>query len=239
MAFVLPLFIAILVAFVPGIAYVLITRAIAGRRARGSSVVICGPSGTGKTRLFLNLVSQTPPPSITSGTINVAPMREHAHIRIVDVPGSAQVRDSFFAEVIVLARSLLLLVDVARLDTLYQDIAFIISIFTEAAKRRLPVLIVLKCPSSSEGLASKRTAVVNTISAELQKAAGRVLRLDIGEDETDEESVLKRNVRVLLGTLGVEEDATELTFDRLASLIGLEMVVDGEIEKIKRWIVAN
>lgn len=232
---------ALLAVLISALAYVLVARTLPtgshGSLIRHSSVIICGPSGTGKTRLFLELVSPQHPATVVSATLNIAPLLGHDKFRLVDVPGSSKVREGLFAQVIASARSIVLLVDGGRLDYLYQDIAFIMTILAESCQKRLSLLIVLKCTPAD--LPSRKNALVHTLTAELHKVLRRVLEAHAEDDETDHESTIKRNAQLLLKAVGAADDVEELSFEALSARIHAEIIDDQSVEAIKNWILAH
>lgn len=172
-------------------------------------VIMCGPAGSGKTTLFLRLVS-SPLKAVSSATINVSAVDNGVTLK--DVPGSAKLRDALFKDVMNgRVRKIILIIDGSNpTDNLHQDIPFIINVLSMATSHNLPILLLA---SKMDLNHSALNATISTINDELKRVT-RQFSID-GEDETDIESQLRIDIMRLLSRANLEDEPESISLSTL------------------------
>lgn len=214
----------------------------------GNDIIICGQAGSGKTKLFLHLVTEYRPTTLTSASMNVGKFNDNKELTIKDIPGNSKLRDSILDDNSSSARGIILLLDSSNTGFLHLETKFILHVISTAIDRKIPILIV----SGKEDLGGLTAleSITSIINAELRKLAKKFNGGRRGGNpadeyhQSDQDILLNSNVSFVLKRLGIEEDEPErLTLDELATIINIKKVGlsannQSSIDYIRNWILA-
>jgi signal recognition particle receptor subunit beta len=144
------------------------------------TILICGPSGAGKTRLLYHLCfGQTNVPTVTSLRANVEVSSNK--IRFMDYPGHASLQSSQFLDILLSARGIVLVLDTAQpvapvADVLYQLLA-------HAHKKKTILFIFVACHKADAPNAKN----CRRIKIQLRTEMERLLKVRSAEEDSPED----------------------------------------------------
>lgn len=194
----------------------------------GKDVIICGPSGAGKTCLFLRLVTDHLLPTVQSATSNTG--TSEMGRSIVDIPGSPKLFYGLFDAALPTAKCVILMLDGTRVSSLHHDMAQILYILSRCISRQCPILLV----AGKEDTAGP--TVLASITAALDDELGRLTHQQY-EDE-DEEDSIRADLQIVLTKAGLQDNPEALSMAALASQYDFHSIAyhDGNVNLIKEWI---
>ncbi|PJF19822.1 hypothetical protein PSACC_00373 [Paramicrosporidium saccamoebae] len=180
----------------------------------GDTTIICGPAGSGKTQLFLKLVGGQAVSTVNSAACNSG-TTSHGK-KIVDVPGSAKLRGNLFDETFPTARCVILLLNGTELETLHNDIGFILHVVSKCMSRKCPILLLV----GKDDLAGEMALVkaTSSLDSELQRLTKQYAESDTDVDSDDP---TRADILYILKQLDLEDDPTLLSTAAIASRFNL------------------
>jgi signal recognition particle receptor subunit beta len=194
--------------------------------------VICGPAGSGKTQLFLKLVGGQVVSTVDSAACNFGNTR-HGR-KVVDVPGSAKLRRDLFDEALPTARCVILLLNGAKLETLHNDIGFVLHVVAKCMKRKCPILLLVGKDDLAGEMALAK--ITSSLDDELQRLAKQYTE---SEADADNDDPIRSDVLSILKKLDLEEDPTLLSIAAIASRFNLHSLTHNKsnpVDRIVNWM---
>ena len=198
----------------------------------GTTAVLCGPAESGKTTLFLRLIS-SPLKVVSSAAVNTLLLDG---VTVKDVPGSAKLRDALFSSAIKGVRNLVFVLVVSEPETLHTSMPFIVHVLATGLRRSVRILILA-------GKADLNHSAVSVLQAALDAELRRIAKHAIvegGDDETDQDSQLRTDTNVLLCKAGLEDEPDSISVSSQDIPIRACSTHDPEsIEAVKQWILGD
>lgn len=204
-------------------AYVYLSKKQAAKRP--PSVLICGPSGAGKTAMWCALsgTKEEMTPTVTSFKTNTAPDYDGHRYALVDFPGHNKLRQLLWQEINGGAvQGLVFVVDLAGLQRS----------ITETASFLLDLLLLLE--GSKLPAKSKRILIVGNKSDVFNAAGLAKMKLILTDElrqqkESRSRSVSDSNVDLLGRVFDFDKLETEVDFADVS-------VKRGSVKKVKDWL---
>lgn len=211
-------------------------------RRAGHAIIICGPAGSGKTTLFLNLSGQAnaaeskfqQPLTAPSAAVNEAKLANQpgqpssSSTILLDVPGSEKVRDAALTEVLPAASKFMLVLDATNIENIPTEAPFIIRVLAEVIRRRVPCTLVLGKQDLGPGSALNFLQALDTA---LNSLSYRVITSS--EDHNEE---LAEHVRCIQDHLGMAPE-DPIDFDSLKIPVMCYSSKDEQsLAQLQQWI---
>lgn len=152
---------------------VIITYFLSRRLKKSSNVVILtGLSESGKTAIFSKLVFNKPKKSVLSLKENEATLKEF-NLRLVDLPGTERLRDSFWEQYRTKANHVIFVLDSSTVESKIRDLSeYLYTLLADGVVHRNKIKFTIACNKQDLEGATKKDSVKDLLEKELNAIRG-------------------------------------------------------------------
>jgi len=132
-----------------------------------TDVLLLGPSDSGKTYLFSQLLFSEDKETLTSISVNTGIYNgEHGQLNFVDIPGNERLRSKFLDQYKYLAKGVVYVIDSVTLQKDIRDVAdYLYTILADNALSSTPILLL--CNKQDETMAKGSLVIQSLLEKEL------------------------------------------------------------------------
>ncbi len=188
------------------LAILVLPRTLKNRLSRRASwnVLLVGPSGAGKTTLFLRLRGRKKGRTVTSMAPNRGPVGDHG-VHVVDIPGHPRLADSYFQSEVGNCKGVVAVVDAMDFNATKEEFArHMYRLLTSPVIRGRGIPILVACNKSDGGAKAHSS---DFIRKRTEKLIQQLYEADVGDSMRNDAGALEHNI--------LSGDGGDFSFEKL------------------------